>query len=115
VRRTRHLQNAKDSKGKIINIKGITPPGVRLLKEFKRMRVSQKKAAAILAMPASNINDIIRGVRPISVLIALRLEKAFGFDPAYWLNLQISYNMVLAKHDAGFQKKLARISTVSKS
>lgn len=109
MRTTKYIQNARNSKGNIITVKSENFPGTHLQKELDKLKITQKQAAVIMGIPPSNVNDIIKGVRPISVLVALRLERAFGLKAAYWINLQVRYYMEMSRLDAGVQRKLKRI------
>ena len=50
-------------------------------------------------IPASRITEIVKGRRGVSVDTALRLGKALGTTPDYWLNLQQSYDLRRAGAD----------------
>jgi addiction module HigA family antidote len=39
------------------------------------------------------VNYIVKGKRPITAELALRLGRFFGQNPRYWLNLQSRYDM----------------------
>ncbi|MBL7732304.1 MAG: HigA family addiction module antidote protein [Chitinophagaceae bacterium] len=109
MKNIKYLHKARDKKGNIVRVKSENFPGDILQQELDKLNISQKKAAAIMGIPTSNINDMIRGVRPISVLVALRLEKAFGMDAAYWINLQVRYLIELSRLDVRVKKKLSKI------
>ncbi len=73
-------------------------PGEILLEEFlKPMGISQNRLSMELRVPVHRINEIIHGRRGITSDTALRLSKFFGTTPEFWLNLQISYDLVDAK------------------
>lgn len=77
-------------------------PGDVLLEEFLLpMGISQIQLAKDLNVPANRISQIIHGKREISADTALRLGKYFGIEPEFWLNLQVRYNMKIAKEKAG--------------
>ena len=44
-------------------------------------------------IPSSRITEIVKGRRSVTVDTALRLGKALGTTPDYWLNLQQSYDL----------------------
>ncbi len=82
----------------------LTPitPGDVLLEEFiKPMGISQNKLAKDIHVPANRISQIIHGKREITADTALRLGKYFGIEPEFWLNLQVRYNMKIAKNKIG--------------
>ena len=77
-------------------------PGDVLLEEFLQpMGISQIQLAKDLNVPANRISQIIHGKREITADTALRLGKYFGIEPEFWLNLQVRYNMKIAKEKAG--------------
>lgn len=73
-------------------------PGEILLEEFlKPLGISQNKLGRDLGVPAQRISDIVRGNRAITVDTALRLAKYFQTTPQFWLNLQMHYDLEMAK------------------
>lgn len=68
-------------------------PGEVLLEEFLRpMGVSQYRLAKAIAVPAMRISEICAGKRGITADTALRLSRALGTTPGFWLALQASYD-----------------------
>jgi len=77
-------------------------PGDVLLEEFlKPMGISQSQLAKDISVPANRISQIVHGKREITADTALRLGKYFGIEPEFWLNLQVRYNMKLARSRLG--------------
>jgi addiction module HigA family antidote len=77
-------------------------PGDILLEEFLLpMGISQNQLAKDLNVPPNRISQIIRGKREITADTALRLGKYFGIEPEFWLNLQVRFNMKLAREKTG--------------
>jgi addiction module HigA family antidote len=73
-------------------------PGEILLEEFLRpLGISQNKLGRDLGVPAQRINEIVRGLRAITVDTALRLAKYFQTTPQFWLNLQLHYDLEMAR------------------
>jgi addiction module HigA family antidote len=73
-------------------------PGEILLEEYlKPLRISQNRLARDLGVPVQRINDIIRKHRSITVDTALRLAKYFHSTPQFWLNLQMHYDLEMAR------------------
>jgi addiction module HigA family antidote len=84
--------------------KKLTPitPGDILLEEFLRpMEITQNQLAKDINVPANRVSQIIHGKREITADTALRLGKYFGIEPEFWLNLQMHYNMKIAKNKVG--------------
>ncbi len=77
-------------------------PGEILLEEFlKPMGVSQSQLAKDISVPANRISQIVHGKREITADTALRLGKYFGIEPEFWLNLQVRYNIKIARSRLG--------------
>jgi addiction module HigA family antidote len=73
-------------------------PGEILLEEYLiPLKISQNKLGRDLGVPAQRINDIVRGQRAITLDTALRLAKYFHTTPQFWLNLQLHYDLEMAK------------------
>ncbi|MEW6388609.1 MAG: HigA family addiction module antitoxin [Thermodesulfobacteriota bacterium] len=73
-------------------------PGEILLEEYlKPLGLSQNKLARDLGVPALRINEIIRKNRAVTVDTALRLARYFHTTPQFWLNLQIHYDLEMAR------------------
>lgn len=73
-------------------------PGEILLEEFlKPLGISQNALARALRVPPDRINAIVQGKRSITADTALRLARAFGTTPQFWLNLQARYDLDVAQ------------------
>jgi len=73
-------------------------PGEVLLEDYlKPMGVSQHQLAMSMRVPPNRIYGIVQGKRAITAETALRLSRAIGTSPDFWLNLQISYDLRLAE------------------
>ena len=74
------------------------PPGEILSEEFmKPLGLSANQLARDIDVPPGRITEIIRGKRTITADTALRLGKYFGVSPEIWLNLQVDYDMRVAR------------------
>ncbi len=73
-------------------------PGEVLLEEMlKPMGISQYQLAKTIGVPARRINEIVHGKRSITPDTGLRLSRAFGLSPSFWLTLQSRYDLEVAK------------------
>ncbi len=73
-------------------------PGEILLEEFLNpMEITLKRLAEDIHIPLSKIDEIIQGKSAITADIALRLSKYFELSERFWLNLQVNYDLELAK------------------
>lgn len=77
-------------------------PGEVLLEEFlKPWEMSQNQLADAMGVTVSRVNGIVRGRRGITGDTALRLSRATGTTPEFWLNLQSLYDLETAKDELG--------------
>jgi antitoxin HigA-1 len=65
------------------------------------MEITQNQLAKDINVPANRVSQIIHGKREITADTALRLGKYFGIEPEFWLNLQVRYNMKIARSKVG--------------
>ena len=76
----------------------LVPPGEVLLEEFLRpMGISQYRLAKEIGVPAQRIGDIVAGKRAITADTDLRLCRFFGLSEGFWLRMQASHDLKLAK------------------
>jgi antitoxin HigA-1 len=77
-----------------------THPGQVLLLEFlDRMGISQKELADGIRVPYQRVNELVNGRRGVTPSTALRLAKYFGTTPAFWLNLQVRWDLYATQRD----------------
>ena len=85
-------------------VKKLSPvtPGDVLLEEFLTpMGISQNQLARDINVPPNRISQIVHGKREITADTALRLGKYFNIEPEFWLNLQLRYNVKVARNKVG--------------
>lgn len=63
--------------------------------------LSVNALAKELHIPASRLNEIVRGRRGVTADTALRLAQYLGTTPQFWLNLQSIYELRLAESVSG--------------
>lgn len=72
-------------------------PGVTLREDFMKPHgLSANRLGALVGVPPNRISDIVRGRRSVTADTALRLSRAFGTSPEFWLNLQTHFDLELA-------------------
>lgn len=75
-----------------------THPGEMLLEEFLRpLDLSQTELAERLGVSYPRINELIHGKRGVTPDTALRLERLFGMEAQFWLNLQLAWDLYNAQ------------------
>lgn len=83
-------------------INGLPPihPGELLREILEDSGLSQAELARAIGVSPMRISHIVREARPVTADLALRLGRAFGQSPEYWMNLQSSYDLKLAEREA---------------
>ena len=75
-----------------------THPGEMLLKEFLApMGITQQQLANQIKVPYQRVNELVNQRRSLTPGTALRLSKAFGNSPDFWLNLQLRWDLYQAQ------------------
>jgi len=68
-------------------------PGEVLQDELEEIGLTQTALARHIRVFPKTINEICRGKRGISVEMAMRLSRALGGSPQFWLNLQNNWEL----------------------
>jgi len=79
-----------------------THPGEVLSEDFlKPLGMSQYALAKALGVPEIRISEVVHGKRAITPDTALRLARYFGTSAEFWLGMQTSYDLELARERLG--------------
>ncbi len=68
-------------------------PGDVLKDELEEIGLTQSGLAKHIRVLPKTINEICRGKRGISAEMAMKLSKALGGSPQFWLNLQNNWEL----------------------
>ena len=90
IPRPKHLRRVPRHPGFVLKRKFLEPLGL-----------SVYALAAALGVPRVRLNDIVRGRLGISADSALRLARYFRTTLEFWINLQVSHDLVLAEQRLG--------------
>ncbi|MDO7874236.1 HigA family addiction module antitoxin [Hymenobacter sp. ASUV-10] len=82
-----------------------THPGIVLQRELDAREIKQSDLAKELGMSASQLNEIVKGKRPISPELAILLEAALEIDAPFWNNAQASYNLDVARQQSNVRQQ----------
>jgi len=75
-------------------------PGEMLKEEFLvEYGLSQNQLAKAIGISPNRIAEIVNNRRRITADTALRLSLYFGNSPEFWLNLQIHYDLKIARRE----------------
>ena len=91
-----------------------THPGEMLLEEFlKPLGMSQAELAKRIGVSYPRVNELVRGRRGVTPDTALRLERIFGMEAQFWLNLQLAWDLYHVTHSPAARtiRKIRRFST----
>lgn len=77
-------------------------PGEVILEDYLiPLSITQQQLADSMHVPANRISEIIQKKRRITAETALRLSRAIGTTPDFWLSLQNSYDLRIAEENLG--------------
>ena len=80
-------------------------PGEILLEfYFEPLQLSVTDASGKLFISRPRLSDIVNGKAGISPQMALKLSRAFNTTPQYWMNLQMNYDLWLARENKDLEK-----------
>ena len=84
-------------------------PGQFLESRFmKPLGISQTELAKALGVSRRRVNELINGRRAITPDTAVRLAMYFGNDAAFWMHLQVAWDMHAAVRDVVARKPRKR-------
>ena len=72
-------------------------PGEHLAEIIEELGITQYRLAKTIGVPQVRIHDIVRCRRSITTDTALRIGRALGTTPDFWLNLQRMYDLDVAR------------------
>ena len=77
-------------------------PGEILSEDFmKPLGISMNRLSRDLGVAPTRVHGIVHGTRSITADTALRLGAYFGATPETWLNLQVEYDLRVARRRSG--------------
>ncbi len=91
----------------------LTHPGEVIKDELQFRGISQRRLAAQIGVPASQLNEVLNAKRQLSAEMPLLIEQALGIDAAPLLSLQMKYNLLSAKRNKTFFEHLKKIPRIA--
>ncbi len=70
-----------------------THPGELIFDEIEYREIKQKDLAEAMNIAPNVLSEIIHGKRNLTAELALRLEKALDIDAAFWMRLQVKFEI----------------------
>jgi antitoxin HigA-1 len=78
-------------------------PGEYLRELLDELGLSQYRLAQDIGVAPMRISHVVRGQRPVTAELALRLGRYFGQSARFWMNLQTRYDIDVTEQDLGQQ------------
>lgn len=80
-------------------INGLTAihPGEFLRETLDELGLTQAAFAQAIGVSPMRVSHLLKGDRPVTAELALRLGQALHQSPQYWLNLQVAYDLKVAR------------------
>ena len=72
-------------------------PGEHLAEFMQELGITQYRLAKTIGVPPVRVHDIVKRRRSITADTALRIGRALGTTPEFWLSLQKMYDLDLAR------------------
>lgn len=72
-------------------------PGEILGEEIVALKLSARAFARHIGVPHNAVTAILHGDRAVTAVMAIRLGRALGTSPQYWMNLQANYDLKTAQ------------------
>jgi addiction module HigA family antidote len=90
-----------------------THPGEVLKDEIEYRGISQRKLAAEMDVPYTQLNEVLNGKRPVNTEFALLIEAALDLPAEPLLKMQARYNMLVVKRNGEFVEKLNKVRKIA--
>ena len=80
-----------------MNVSAPIHPGEHLTEFLEELGITQYRLAKTIGVPQVRISDIVHCRRSITADTALRIGRALGTTPDFWLNLQRMHDLDVAR------------------
>ena len=87
-------------------------PGEFLREALNELGLTQASFAEAIGVSPMRVSHVLKGDRPVTAELALRLGRALGQTPQYWLNLQATYDLKVAQAQMKDSLKAVRLVVV---
>ncbi|MCX6637823.1 MAG: HigA family addiction module antitoxin [Acidobacteria bacterium] len=90
-----------------MSMKNPSHPGLIVRHDcIEPLGLSVTEAARVLRVTRQTLNNLVNGKAGVSAEMAMRLSKAFGGEPEFWLRLQMNYDLAeVCRRGAGIGVK----------
>jgi addiction module HigA family antidote len=90
-----------------------THPGEIIKDEIEYRGIPQRRLASEIGVSYSQLNEMLNGKRALNTELALLISKALDLDAEPLLRLQAQYDMLIAKRNTSFLKRLEGIRKIA--
>lgn len=90
-----------------------THPGEVIKDEIEYRGVSQRALAAKIGVSYSQLNEVLNGKRPLNTEMAMLIAAALDIDAEPLLTMQTRYDIITARRNRVFSRRLATIGRVA--
>lgn len=90
-----------------------THPGEVIKDEIEYRGISQRQLAQQLGVSYSQLNEVLNGKRSLNTEMALLIATALDIDAEPLMTLQTRYDLITARRNKAFAKRLSAISRVA--
>ena len=90
-----------------------THPGEVIKDEIEYRGISQRSLAQKIGVSYTQLNEILNGKRNLNTETAMLIAAALNIDAEPLLDMQTRYNIISARRNKAFTKRLAEISPVA--
>lgn len=90
-----------------------THPGEIIREEIEYRGISQKKLSEHMCIAYTQLNELLNGKRTLNTEMALLIEAALEIDAEPLLVMQARYDMMMARQNQSFIKKLEAVQKAS--
>jgi addiction module HigA family antidote len=94
------------------NMKPVHPGAILREDILNEMKLTITKASQDLKVSRKQLSEVINEIAGISAEMALRLEKGFGVEARFWLDLQAKYDLWKVQ-ESGKVRNIHRIVTTT--
>ena len=91
------MRNVFDKDGNELKTPLTFHPCEFLLEEIEERGLKKTKFAKSIGLLPGNLSELFKGKWHINARMAVRLERALGVSAEYWMGLQSTYDMTIAR------------------
>ena len=90
-----------------------THPGEIIKDEIEYRGISQRALAAQIGVSYTQLNEVLNGKRSLNTELALLISAALDIDAEPLLSMQTRYNVITARRNWAFLRKLKSIRKIA--